>query len=275
MVAPLAQSPAQSPAQSQAVSQLQAQLKSQEVPADAVLRDFELTGDYLLEVDGAAQSKAKIYQSRLAGGFLVRSAALAQPVLLLPREGSVQGVSVLSLSMQPDGNVDILADAELIPEGKFSLEGGDVLFEVDGRKAKLKPNPPLTGLHGAKELFEHSAAYGQKAAKYLPDEASLELLRQQDKAVRVKTFFGSWCPFCKDYVPHLLKVDQLLEGSKIEFQYYGLPEPPFNEETAAKAEKVTGVPTAIIYVDGKEVGRLKQSQWVSPEKALVKALKGS
>jgi len=247
--------------------------QAQEVPADAVLRDFQITGAYILEVDGEVRKKAKVYQSQRAAAFLIRSSVFESPVLLSPREGSVQQVSIMSLSMQNGGGVDILADAILEPLGRFTLEGEKVTFTVGGKKAALAPNPPLTGYKSPAELFDHSPGYIGKSESYKPSAPTMAILEKQDKPVQVKVFFGSWCPFCSTHVPKMLKVQDLLEGSKVSVQYYGLPKPPFTEETEAQANGVSGVPTGIVYVDGKEVGCIQKAQWNVPEQALLQILR--
>ena len=245
-----------------------------QIPVDNVLRDFELTGDYSLTVNGEVLPKAKIYSSRTAAAFLVRTPAFETPVLLSPRAGSVQTVSLMSLSLQPDGSVDILADAEVVNAGVFTLEGTDVLFTVSGKEAKLTPKPPLTGSKGSSELLEYSPEYVLKATAYQPDAADVAALRGRKDDVAIRVYFGSWCAFCKTYIPRMLKVDQALEGSKISVEYYGVPKPPFEDEPEVKKDKVSGVPTGIVYVGGKEVGRIRNQMWMQPEKTLLSLLNG-
>ncbi len=246
-----------------------------QVTADAVLRDFDLTGDYELEVDGKVQLKAKVYQSRTAGVILVRSSALESPLLFNPRAGSVQTVSLMSLNQRPDGRVDIMADAEVIPLGSFKMEGSDVVFTAFGQQGTIRPKPPLTGLKNAAELLEYSAAYEQKASLYEPDAGDVASLRSRTKDVRVKVYFGSWCPFCKTYIPRMLSVDQALAGSKVSVEYYGLPKPPFDDEPEVKKAQLHGIPTGIVYVEGREVGRIEKQMWMQPEKTLLRLLSGS
>ncbi len=248
---------------------------AQRIPADSVLRNFQPTGDYILEVDGQEYPKAKIYRSQSAAAFLIRAGALDSPVLLSPRAGSVQTVSIMSLNMQATGTIDILANAQLIPQGRFKVDGEEVVFAVDGHSARLRPKPALTGPQKSTDMVAHSPSYATKAEAYSPDLAVVEGLRNVTSPARVKVFFGSWCPFCSNYVPRMIKVAELLQGSKIEVEYYGLPKPPFTDDPAAKAEKIDGVPTGIVYSGGREVGRIQGDQWSSPEKALQKILSGS
>lgn len=245
-----------------------------QVPSDSVLRDFEPTGDYLLFVGGQEQPKAKVYQSKRAAAFLIRAAAFESPLLLSPRTGGVDAVPILSLDLKANGSVDVLADAELSSLGRFRLDGEEVVWSVGGKEARLKPKPPLTGLRKAPEMVEHSPDYQMKADAYTPDPAAVAKLKGRTDMVRVRVFFGSWCPFCKTSVPRLLKVEEQLKGSKVQIEYYGLPKPPFDQEPEAKAAGISGVPTGIVYVGGKEVGRLSGEQWEHPEQSLQKLLGG-
>lgn len=241
---------------------------------DAVLRDFQRVGDYLLEVDGEAVPKAEIYRSERAATLLIRSSHFPSPVVLSPRSGAVETVHIMGLLVRGDGSIDVAADAEVTPRGRFRVENGqDVHFELDGHEVVIKPKPPLVGLQDAAGLKEHNASYGRLAADYTPDAATLRALRARGDAVRVRVYFGSWCPFCARYVPRMIKVDEELAGSKIAIEYYGLPHPPFDDEPAAKRDKVSGVPTGIVYVGGREVGRIEGQEWTKPEIALADLLK--
>lgn len=238
-----------------------------QVPVDNVLRDFEPMGDYVLVINGQQAPKATIYQSQRAASFLIRAPQLAEPILVSPRTGSVESVSIMSLAQQPSGIVDILADAQTTPRGSFRLDGEEVIFSLDGKELRLRPNPPLTGFHDRQDLLEHNPAYGFKASGYSPDPATVKALKGTGKDVKVRVFFGSWCPTCSRYVPLVLKVDEALEGA-VDFSYYGLPKSNFQNDPEAKKANVTGVPTIIVYVGGKEVGRLGSQDWGTPEQAI-------
>jgi thiol-disulfide isomerase/thioredoxin len=240
---------------------------SAQVPADNVLRDFEPIGEYILVVDGQTSSKATIYQSQRAAAFLIRAAEFAEPVLVSPRTGAVETVGLMSLSQKSSGVVDILANAQTTPQGSFRLDGEDVVFTVGGKEGRMRPNPPLTGFKERGDLLDHNPAYGFKANSYVPDPASLSALKNSGADVQVRVFFGSWCPTCSRYVPYVMKIDEALAGA-VDFRYYGLPQANFRNDPEAKKANVTGVPTIIVYVGGKEVGRLGSREWAKPELAI-------
>ena len=66
---------------------------------------------------------------------------------------------------------------------------------------------------------------------------------------------GSWCPHCQEAVPRVMKVDERLKGSRIRFEYYGLPY-KFSKDPETSRAKITHVPTAVVFRGGWEIGRL-------------------
>lgn len=242
------------------------------VPAqpDAVLRDFELSSDYKLWVAGKEVPKAEIFDSMVAGASLIMTSSFPLPVLIGKRSGSVETVDLMKVAKQADGSVDILADANTEPIGTFRIDKEDIVFVVGGKEARLKPTPPLVGVHPRADLLAHSPEYVRSAAKYTPDASNWARLKRVTQDVKVRVYFGSWCPHCRQALPTLLKVEEGLGGSKIAFEYYGLPRPPAAwTDAEAVAKKVGGVPTAIVYLGDKEVGRLQNNDWAKVETSLA------
>jgi thiol-disulfide isomerase/thioredoxin len=244
-----------------------------QAPADAVLRDFRPTGDFLLEIDGQRAEGAEIYKSERVAAILVVTSKLP-PVLLQPRVGSVETVGLMSLARRPDGSIDVLADAELGNAGRFTHEGDDVRFTVGGKRVTLKPKPYLIGLQEAADLLADKPEYARLAGDYRPYEPSIEALKKSAQPVRVRVYFGSWCPACGRLVPPLLKVAEQLEGSKVEFEFYGLPA-DFQDEPAASADEVHSVPTGVVFAGSREIGRIEGAPaWRIPEATLSDIVAG-
>ena len=219
--------------------------------------------------------KAEIFRSDRVPGYLILSSKLPQPLLLLPRDGSIETLSIMKLARRSDGTIDVLADAELTPVGRFTIDAGgeNILFTVGAVKAALKPKPYLLGLQDLQSLFDYSADYQRGAASYKPDAAAVAALRSEVTPARVRVYFGSWCPHCKHFLPFMLKVADELKGSKVQIEFYGLPK-PFNGEPQAEADEIRGVPTAVVWVGGREVGRIENDAWSAPEEALNRILNG-
>lgn len=250
---------------------LPAAVGAQGVPSDGVLRGFQSSGDYTLVVNGKPVS-AEIFQNRLPA-FLILSSSLPSPVLLTPRAGSVETVHIMKVAKKPDGTVDLLADAVLAPIGQFQMVGENVTFNYEGRKVSLNPKPPLTGLRKGAELKAHSPEYVRTAQGYAPNGPALESLKKETRPVTVRVVFGSWCPHCRQHVPYILRVEDELKASKssVKFEYMGLPRPPEAwQNPEVKKLNVKGVPTGIVYVNGREAGRIEGKGWDTPEVLLNK-----
>ncbi|KAB2955662.1 MAG: thioredoxin family protein, partial [Thermoanaerobaculia bacterium] len=146
-------------------------------------------------------------------------------------------------------------------------------FELAGKRAELRAAPPVLGSRPGPELLALDAYYRWLAGRFQPDPAAIERLRSERRDVRVLTFFGSWCPHCKEHVPLLLRTEQEVgRGGSVRFEFHGLPRSGMSAEPEAKRWGITGVPTSILIVDGVEAGRIPNEGWSHPEQALAKML---
>jgi thiol-disulfide isomerase/thioredoxin len=250
---------------------------AQAAPAavDNVLNGFMRTGEYLLMINGKPVPAAEIYRNESLPAYLIVTPAFPNPVLLMAGSMTVETVAAPKLVRQPDGAMAVAADAETRPQGKFKLQGDKVVFASEGRNASLGSNPPLLGTHQSPDLKNHSPEYMVGARAYTPKPAVIAALKKEKKPVKVKVFFGSWCPHCKQHLPYMLRVEDEIRGSgtSIQFEYYGLPK-GFGSDPAAKKYNVDGVPLAIVFVNGREAGRISGGAWESPETSLSNILAG-
>ncbi|HSS79337.1 MAG TPA: thioredoxin family protein [Thermoanaerobaculia bacterium] len=247
-------------------------VSAQGVPSDSVLRGFQPSGEYALIVDGVPVPAAEIYQNDKLPGMLILTSALPAPVLLSPRTQQAETVNLMKVSKQKDGSVDLLADAVLSPVGQFTTEGENVSFVFQGKKVRLNPRPALLGVKSNAELKGYLPDYVRNAKNYTPNAAAVADLKKLGKPVTVRVYFGSWCPHCRQHVPLLLKVEDQVQNPKIRFEYFGLPR-DFNDPEAKKAG-IRSVPTGIVYINGKEAGRIVGEGWNSPEVLLDRIIAG-
>lgn len=233
---------------------------------DPLFKDFEQIGQFALVIDDQVQENAEIFKCDAAGAILVMCPTLEQPILFNLRSRQIAKVPIMSLAQRPGGTVDILADASLVPAGTFSVGSEGASVNVDGRTLALTERESLTGARQADELLDYDPAYARGAKSYSPNETLIQDLRGQDKEIRVEVFFNSKCSVCKQMVPRIIKLDQVLEDDVVEFSYYGVPD-SYKDPEMEKRD-ITGVPTGIVYVNGKEVGRIVGGQWKIPELAI-------
>lgn len=244
---------------------------AQAIPADEVLKGFQPNGDLILELDGAPAEGSELYFSDRAGAFLIMGSMLSSPVLVGTRTGLVETVHLMKVMKRPDGSIDLRADASLEALGRFEIKGTEVHFDLKGQAAVLKPRPDLLGSHNRDTLRDYKPSYSQLADDYQPKPSAVNALRGITGDVRVQIYFGSWCPTCGRLVPRMLKLDESVDGSKIRFDYYGLPR-DMSSDPRAEKDKIHGVPSGIVYVGGKEVARLSVQELNQPEVALQKIL---
>lgn len=243
------------------------------VPADAVFQGFKPTGEFIFAVGGADVKDAEIYLSDKAGAYLIIASSLSSPLLINTRTQMIESVSFMKVQKNADRSIDLLADASFDQVGKFTVNGQKVTFQVKGQEATLRARPPLLGLQTSESLKTYKTEYAFRAEEYKPDPALVAKLKAETRNVRVRVYFGSWCPVCGRLVPKILKLATELKGSKLQFEYYGLPQPMSDDPMTAK-ENLNGVPTAIVYVDGKEFGREDGHTLGQPEQALLNTLAG-
>ncbi len=181
----------------------------------------------------------------------------------------MESVKLLKIDRRADGGLTLLPDPVLDVHGRFRVsdDGTGVSFDVGERTVELMQKPPLLGLHGLAGMREYSSDYVRAAAAYSPSVPILSRLRSESRPVRVEVYFGSWCPFCQEMVPRMMRVAEELDGSKIEFDFYGLPRHVESDRKAREMD-IHGVPTGVIFVAGREVGRITGNSWKVPELAL-------
>ncbi len=243
------------------------------VPADAVFQGFKPTGEFLFSLGGKDIKDAEVYQSDRAGAYLIIAPSLSSPLLINTRTQMVESVSFMKVQKNADRSIDLLADASFDQVGKFTVNGQKVAFQVKGQEAGLRARPPLLGLQTSDSLKSYKTEYAFRAEEYKTDPALVAKLKAETRNVRVRVYFGSWCPVCGRLVPKVMKLADELKGSKVQVEYYGLPQPMSDDPITAK-ENLNGVPTAIVYVDGKEFGREDGHTLGQPEQAFLNALAG-
>jgi hypothetical protein len=215
---------------------------------------------------------AEIYRSDSGGAVLVISAALPWAAVL--RATSLAAVDPAGIEKGSDGVVNFKPDAVLKPQGAFEIVGDVASFTAGGHQAAVRTVPPLLGLRRADEVTAYNPEYVGRSGKYAPDSRVLIALKKERRPVTVRIYYGSWCPHCGMLVPRALKVERELLPSKIRFEYFGVPR-RFQVEPDLKTIGIKSIPTAIVSIQGQEVGRVVDDRsWETPESALRAILEG-
>ena len=242
--------------------------------AAQTLSGFTASTDYLLQIDGQPATNAKIYWSQASRMFLVVLKDQPTPLLLEPMSRQVKSVPLVKLATRPDGTVSILEGAVMTPRGVLATTpDGVAKFVVDGRGYQLQEKPPLIGWQTAEAISAYNNLYTTRADAYKPQATALADLKKQTAEVKVTVYFGSWCPFCQQKVPMMMRIARELAASKVKVDFYGLPH-GFSNDAQAQRFNVKSVPTGIVFKNGKEVGRISADGWAAPEATLAKLVTG-
>ena len=239
---------------------------------DDILSGFVPNGDYLINDGGEVLSSGSVYVSQRAAALLLLADEIDGGLLVFARSRRVDRVAKDSLVAKDGGGYDVAAGAKREYLGDITQEGVEIKLPVPGSDLRLGPKPPLVGWREVGDLTSHSPDYLVKMAQFEPDAGAMAELRKQ--TFEVKVFFGSWCGVCKNFLPNMLKVAELLEGSNVRFQYYGLDNPPDGwKDPEVGAHSIDSLPGAIVYRNGKEAGRFKGGDgFRKPEQSILRAL---
>jgi thiol-disulfide isomerase/thioredoxin len=231
---------------------------------------------FVFLVDGVADSEAEVLQSQAAGAYLVLSDAVESPILVEARSAAVSSVNLMKVDRQPNGSINLLAGAALEPLGTFTIAGEGIRFAMAGREAELRNKPWLLGVQDLDGMKAYSREYREGASAYEFSRPVVGQLKAESRPVEVRVFFGSWCPHCQTVLPRVLRVAEELQGTKVRLSFYGLPRgPEFSQDPEVKKLGIDSVPTGVVFVDGREVGRISGSGWKIPELAIKDAIQGS
>ena len=243
-------------------------------PADAQgFGPFLPFGDLQALIDDRVLDDTEMYLAERSGAYLLLSASLDHPLLINIRTQQVERVAADKIRRNDNSTVSLSATAVVAVEGPFQVEESRVTATLDGgRRLILQSKPHLLGLQTADSMVAHNVSYGYRAGQYPPSNKAITALREESRQVTVRVYFGSWCSACSRVVPWLIAVDQALDGSRIAFEYYGLPQTL--DDPVAREAGVKAVPTAVVSADGIELGRRDSRGLSIPEDALLEILGG-
>jgi thioredoxin 1 len=181
-------------------------------------------------------------------------------------------IPAASLSWTPD-DLPVPPDpATAAPGGGYGTDGGVVSFKAGGKAWMIQPEPPLVGKVSLQQLREDKPDYVHAAARYHPDPAAIKVLQGVANDTQIVVFFGTWCTYCKHWLPRLLKTLETVNNPKITPEFVGLSEDQKEPADAIRQYGVTQTPTFIVLQGGKELGRIEENPKATVEGDLASIL---
>ncbi len=130
----------------------------------------------------------------------------------------------------------------------------------------------LLGPVAREAILEHSPAWRDLVAAYQPKPEALDKLRALGREARIEVYFGSWCSDSKAHVSAFFKVLDLVDAPVLQAAYFGVPEDKSKRVGYFQGREIVRLPTFIVIVDGREIGRIVETPETTIEEDLVRIL---
>lgn len=130
----------------------------------------------------------------------------------------------------------------------------------------------LIGELTIEEILENFPEWQIKADSYTPSPEIITKLKSIDYEVKIEVFLGTWCPDSKEHVSSFFKVMKLLENPHLFISYIGLPREKESRKNYIQGKNIIKIPTFIISVNNKEIGRIIETPSKSVEEDILSIL---
>ncbi len=103
------------------------------------------------------------------------------------------------------------------------------------------------------------------AKRYEPDDEIIAKFNSVADSVLIDVFFGTWCHDSKREVPAFFKLMNVLDNDKIAAKYTAIEYRRRGPKDIIKKNNIKRTPTFVVYINGKEAGRLIEESEKSVE----------
>ena len=121
-------------------------------------------------------------------------------------------------------------------------------------------------------ILERKPDWRVAVAAYQPRPEVVDRIRGLAHEVRMEVYFGSWCPDCAAHLPAFFRVLELADTPLLKVSYVGVPQSKDKRGPYCTERRIARVPTFVVFVDGREVGRIVETPEKSLEEDLAKIL---
>jgi hypothetical protein len=121
-------------------------------------------------------------------------------------------------------------------------------------------------------LFEKCPDWLAVTAAYQPKPDCLDKLRGLGREVKIEIYLGTWCSDSKAHVSEYFKVLEMANTPLVQTSCIGIPEDRSKRAPFYQGKDIVKLPTFLVFVDGREVGRIVETPDRSVEEDLVRIL---
>jgi thiol-disulfide isomerase/thioredoxin len=121
-------------------------------------------------------------------------------------------------------------------------------------------------------ILEQHPDWQATAAAYQPKPDCLEKLGALAREVKIEIYLGTWCSDSKAHVSAYFKVLEMADTPLLQTAYIGIPEDKGKRAPYYRGKDILKLPTFLVFVDGREAGRIVETPAKSVEEDLVRIL---
>ena len=123
------------------------------------------------------------------------------------------------------------------------------------------------------EILQGCPDWQAEVASYNPKPEIVDQLRSLGVEVRIEIYLGTWCSDSKAHLSAFFKVLELVENPLIQVSYVGVPEEKSSRAPYYQGKNIEKLPTFLIYMDGREKGRIVETPTLSVEQDLLEIIR--
>jgi hypothetical protein len=149
----------------------------------------------------------------------------------------------------------------------------EVAATGDAAATGVLPAPILLGETDPRAILDISPAWQREYDAYHPAAEDVAMLRLAPKGSLLKVYFGSWCSDSREGVPHLLTALDAAGARHLRAKYFAVDRSKKEPADLLHGVGLEYVPTIVLAVHGREVGRIVEQPRTTMEHDLALLVK--